>query len=315
MARRFYSMISLKTNLGRLKLENPVMCASGCFGYGYELADYTDLHSLGAISLKTITPEPRNGNPPPRIKEVSSGILTSIGLQNPGADFFMKSIMPRVKEACKPNQIIVSIAGNTVEEYVNLTAVISERYGKGDIAAIEINTACPNVKLGGGAFCSNPAIMGELLSAVLKTTALPVIAKINTNYDNTVEIAKVIEESGVDAISTTSTPVGMSIDIKKRKPVLGNKKGPISGRAVRPIGVGKVWDIYRAVKIPITAGGGIYTAEDALEYIMAGATAVGVGSAHFINPRASMEILEGLKAFLADNGISDISSLIGAAHE
>jgi len=308
-------MINLETNLGRLRLENPVICASGCFGYGYELADYTDLHSLGAITLKTITPEPRNGNPPPRVKEISSGILTSIGLQNPGADFFMKNIMPKVKEACKPNQIIVSIAGNTVEDYANLCATISEKYGKGDIAAIEINAACPNVKLGGGAFCSKPDAMRELLSAVMKVTTLPVIAKINTNYDNTVEIAKVIEESGVDAIATTSTPLGMSIDIKKRKPALGNIKGPISGRAIRPIGVGKVWDIYRAVKIPISPSGGIYTTEDALEYIMAGATAVEIGSAHFINPRASLEILEGLKAFMVENGISDISSLVGVAHK
>lgn len=308
-------MNNLEVTLGKLKLDNPVLASSGCFGHGFEFAEYTDLGEIGAVVLKTVTLEPRKGNPPPRLKEVASGMLSSIGLQNPGFEVYKNKYMPQAQKVLRPNQIIVSIAGNTIEDYKKMRDLVEETYSTSEIAAIEINTACPNVSHGGAAFCSIPSESYNLIKEIVKTAKFPVIVKINTNFDNTCEVGRMVEEAGADILSTVSTPIGMAIDIYKRKPILGNVKGPISGPAIRPIGISKVWDLYKILNIPIIASGGIYAAEDALEYMMAGASAVAVGSAHFTNPTASVEIVKGVKEFVGSNNITNISDLVGVAHK
>jgi dihydroorotate dehydrogenase (NAD+) catalytic subunit len=307
-------MSNLEISIGSMKFANPVFCSSGCFGNAYEIAPHTDIPRIGAVSLKTFTLEPRKGNRPPRIHEVHAGMLSSIGLQNPGLEVYMGSIFPKAQRVCRPDQIFLSLAGNTIEDYEMLTARIAELITTDDIAALEINTACPTVKFGGGSYSKMPDELYKLVLAVMKISPFPVICKINTNYDNTCDAAKAVEAAGAAAIYTTSTPLGMAINTKTRRPVLGNVKGPISGPAVRPIGISKIWDMYNAVRLPIIASGGIACANDALEYMMAGASAVGIGSAHFMDPRASVSIIDGLDTFFAENGITSVNDIIGVAH-
>lgn len=307
-------MKSLEIRLGRLTLRNPVLGASGCTGHGYELAAYTDLSRFGAVSLKTFTAEPRAGNRPQRIAEVPSGVLNSIGLQNPGRDVFFAQVMPRVLAALDRDQVIVSVGGNTVEEYVSLCRETEDRFG-GQIAALELNAACPNVTHGAGWFSRDPEAAHDLVQSVRAAVSLPVIVKFNTNYENYLETAAAIEAGGADALYTTNTPLGMKIDWRTRRPAIGNERGPVCGPAIRPIGVLRTWDLYRRVKLPIIASGGICTWEDALEYVLAGASAVGVGSAQFVNPNAADTVLSGLEAYLDAHGGPCWSALIGAAHE
>ena len=306
-------MLSLETRLGRAVFRNPVFGASGCTGHGYELAGYTDLSRFGAVSLKTFTPAPRAGNPPERIAEVPAGVLNSIGLQNPGKDAFFAQTMPRVLAALERDQIVVSVGGDTIEDYVALCRETEVRFG-GRIAALELNAACPNVSHGAGFYSRDPQAARELVQAVREAVALPVFLKFNTNFPNYLEVAAAVEAAGADALYTTNTPLGMKIDLHRRRPALGNGRGPICGPAIRPIGVLRTWELYEAVRLPIIASGGIRTWEDAVEYLLAGACAVGVGSAQFVQPDAASDILSGLERYAAAEGLECLTPLVGAAH-
>ena len=306
-------MLSLETRLGRAVFRNPVFGASGCTGHGYELAGYTDLSRFGAVSLKTFTPAPRAGNPPERIAEVPAGVLNSIGLQNPGKDAFFAQTMPRVLAALERDQIVVSVGGDTIEDYVALCRETEARCG-GRIAALELNAACPNVSHGAGFYSRDPQAARELVQAVREAVALPVFLKFNTNFPNYLEVAAAVEAAGADALYTTNTPLGMKIDLHRRRPALGNGRGPICGPAIRPIGVLRTWELYEAVRLPIIASGGIRTWEDAVEYLLAGACAVGVGSAQFVQPDAASDILSGLERYAAAEGLECLTPLVGAAH-
>ena len=306
-------MLSLETRLGRAVFRNPVFGASGCTGHGYELAGYTDLSRFGAVSLKTFTPAPRAGNPPERIAEVPAGVLNSIGLQNPGKDAFFAQTMPRVLAALERDQIVVSVGGDTIEDYVALCRETEARFG-GRIAALELNAACPNVSHGAGFYSRDPQAARELVQAVREAVVLPVFLKFNTNFPNYLEVAAAVEAAGADALYTTNTPLGMKIDLHRRRPALGNGRGPICGPAIRPIGVLRTWELYEAVRLPIIASGGIRTWEDAVEYLLAGACAVGVGSAQFVQPDAASDILSGLERYAAAESLECLTPLVGAAH-
>ena len=306
-------MLSLETRLGRAVFRNPVFGASGCTGHGYELAGYTDLSRFGAVSLKTFTPAPRAGNPPERIAEVPAGVLNSIGLQNPGKDAFFAQTMPRVLAALERDQIVVSVGGDTIEDYVALCRETEARFG-GRIAALELNAACPNVSHGAGFYSRDPQAARELVQAVREAVVLPVFLKFNTNFPNYLEVAAAVEAAGADALYTTNTPLGMKNDLHRRRPALGNGRGPICGPAIRPIGVLRTWELYEAVRLPIIASGGIRTWEDAVEYLLAGACAVGVGSAQFVQPDAASDILSGLERYAAAEGLECLTPLVGAAH-
>ena len=306
-------MLSLETRLGRAVFRNPVFGASGCTGHGYELAGYTDLSRFGAVSLKTFTPAPRAGNPPERIAEVPAGVLNSIGLQNPGKDALFAQTMPRVLAALERDQIVVSVGGDTIEDYVALCRETEARFG-GRIAALELNAACPNVSHGAGFYSRDPQAARELVQAVREAVVLPVFLKFNTNFPNYLEVAAAVEAAGADALYTTNTPLGMKIDLHRRRPALGNGRGPICGPAIRPIGVLRTWELYEAVRLPIIASGGIRTWEDAVEYLLAGACAVGVGSAQFVQPDAASDILSGLERYAAAEGLECLTPLVGAAH-
>ena len=306
-------MLSLETRLGRAVFRNPVFGASGCTGHGYELAGYTDLSRFGAVSLKTFTPAPRAGNPPERIAEVPAGVLNSIGLQNPGKDAFFAQTMPRVLAALERDQIVVSVGGDTIEDYVALCRETEARFG-GRIAALELNAACPNVSHGAGFYSRDPQAARELVQAVREAVVLTAFLKFNTNFPNYLEVVAAVEAAGADALYTTNTPLGMKIDLHRRRPALGNGRGPICGPAIRPIGVLRTWELYEAVRLPIIASGGIRTWEDAVEYLLAGACAVGVGSAQFVQPDAASDILSGLERYAAAEGLECLTPLVGAAH-
>lgn len=302
-------------NLGRIKLANPVLGASGCVAHAFELKPYTDINKIAAFSMKTVTFDERKGNKPPRICEVSNGMMSSIGLQNPGIEYYLKEYMPQIKDACRPDQIIISIGGNDIEDYVATAKRVADTCRVDEIAALEINGACPNVIHGGGVMSASPDAMYKLIKAIKAAVDFPIIAKMNTNFANYCDVAKAIEAAGADVVYLVSTPMGMHIDIKKRKPAIGNIKAPVSGPAILPQAILKTWDIYKVVNIPIIGSGGIYTAEDAIETMMAGASAVGIGSAQFINPNAAVEILDGMVRFCENNHIGSFSELVGCAHK
>lgn len=299
-------MAGLITYLGKLVLKNPVLVSSGTFGYGFEYKDIVDIERLGAIVLKTVTIKPRRGNPPPRIWETDSGMLNAIGLQNDGIDNLLKSKLPLIKGLNIP--VIVNIAGETLDEYVELTARLEPVQ---EIPAIELNVSCPNVKKGGVRFGEDAYILGRLVKAVRKKTKKVLITKLTPNVTNIVEIAKSAEDAGSDVISMVNTFLAMAIDIKAMRPRLGNVTGGLSGPAIRPIAVRMVWQVAKAVKVPIIGMGGICTAEHALEFIIAGATAVSIGTANFLNPGVGIEIVEGLKRYMEENGIGDLSEIRG----
>jgi dihydroorotate dehydrogenase (NAD+) catalytic subunit len=301
--------MNTSVNLGGIKMKNPVTTASGTFGFGLEYQPYVDLQRLGAIIVKGTTPQPRAGNPPPRIVETPSGMLNAIGLQNPGVERVAEEIMPRLAELGVP--VIVNIAGDTVEDY----ALVARRLdGVPGVAGLEINISCPNVKKGGIQFGSDPRTAVEVTRAVKSVTGVPVIVKLSPNVTDLVGMAEAVAEAGADALSMINTLLGVVIDVDRRRPVLGNITGGLSGPAVRPVAVRAVWQVYRAVSLPILGMGGIMTARDALEFILAGATAVAVGTANFVNPRATVEIVEGIETYMRENGFSDISELVGLAH-
>jgi len=300
----------LAVNIGGIQMKSPVATASGTFGYGPEYAPYLDLNRLGAIVVKGITLKPRAGNPPPRLAETPAGILNAIGLQNPGVERFIAEALPYLSGYDLP--VIVNIAGDTVEDYARLADRLDRAPG---VDGLEVNISCPNVKKGGLQFGSDPSAAAEVTRAVKGHTGLPVVVKLSPNVTDIVPVAEKVAGAGADALSMINTLVGMAIDIKNRRPLLGNVTGGLSGPAVRPVAVRAVWQVYREVPLPIIGMGGITTADDALEFILAGASAVAVGTASFINPRATMEVLEGLEEYLAANGMADIRELVGAAHK
>jgi dihydroorotate dehydrogenase (NAD+) catalytic subunit len=300
----------LSVNIGGIMMKNPVTTASGTFGFGPEYAPYVDLNRLGAIVVKGTTLKPKEGNPTPRLVETPAGILNSIGLQNPGVDHFIDEALPFLASYDVP--VIVNISGDTVEDYARLAARLSRA---GGVAGLEVNISCPNVKKGGMQFGSDPVMAAEVTRAVKENATLPVIVKLSPNVTSIVSVAEKVAEAGADALSLINTLLGMSIDIKTRRPVLGNIMGGLSGPAIRPVAVRMVWQVYQAVKLPVIGMGGIVTAEDAIEFILAGATAVAVGTANFVNPRATIDVLEGIERYLIDNGVSDVKDLIGMAHK
>lgn len=301
---------NLTLNLGGISLANPVLTASGTFGFGPEYAPYIDINRLGGIVVKGTTLEPREGNSGTRLAETPAGILNSIGLQNPGVDYLIEHYGPYFATLTVP--VIVNMAGKTVEEYGELAARLDQCPG---IAGLEVNISCPNVKAGGMAFGADPQTAAAVTRLVKAATKLPVIVKLSPNVTDITAVAAAVEQAGADALSLINTLLGMAIDVRTRRPVLGNVFGGLSGPAVKPVALRAVWQVYRAVQIPIVGMGGIATATDALEFILAGAAAVAVGTASFVNPMATVEVLEGLEQYLADNNIADVQSLVGLAHK
>jgi dihydroorotate dehydrogenase (NAD+) catalytic subunit len=299
----------LRVKLGRLELKNPLVTASGTFGFGREYAGLVDLRRLGAVTVKSLTLRPRAGNPPPRIAETPAGMLNAIGLENPGVEWFLAEGLPFLRERGVP--VIASIAGETPEEYAALAAVLDRAPG---LAALEVNLSCPNVARGGLAFGGDPAAAAEVTRAVRKATGLPVIAKLSALVTDLVAVARAALEAGADVLSLINTLPGMAVDVDRRRPVLGNVFGGLSGPAIRPVAVRAVWQVYAALRCPIIGMGGIVTARDALEFALAGARAVAVGTAHFVNPRAAEEVLDGIERYLAERGVADFNELVGAAH-
>jgi dihydroorotate dehydrogenase (NAD+) catalytic subunit len=292
--------------IGRLKMANPVMVSSGCFGYGEEISRFYPLNRLGAIVVKGTTLEPRPGNPPPRMAETPGGMLNAIGLQNVGVDVFLRDKLPFIRQTGVP--CIVNINGRKMEEYVELARRLD---GVPGIAALEINISCPNVKEGGIEFGSTPEGAERVVSAVRKATRLTLITKLSPNVTDVRVIARACEAAGTDALSAINTVVGMAINARARKPVIRNITGGLSGPAVKPIGLRVVYQVAQAVKVPIVGMGGIVTGEDAVEYLLAGATAVSVGTANYLEPRAALHVVEQLEAFLKEQKVSYVQDLIG----
>lgn len=295
----------LAVNIAGIEMKTPVMTASGTFGFGFEYRDFVDLEKIGAIVVKGITLTPRPGNSGCRIAETPSGMLNSIGLENPGIDEFLKNILPELSRYDVP--VIVNIAGNTTQEYGQLAA----RLNDDRVAGIEINISCPNVKEGGIAFGTNPASACEVLKEVKNNTTKPVIVKLSPNVTDIAAMARALEYAGADAISLINTLLGMSINIDTWRPVLGNTVGGLSGPAVKPVALRMVWQVANVVKIPIIGMGGIMNYKDAIEFFLAGASAVAVGTANFVNPYASVEIAEGIEKYLQNHGLNHVGDLIG----
>jgi len=299
-------MVNLGVAIGDLKFRNPVMTASGTFGYGPEFDDFMDVSKLGAIFIKGLTMEPREGNKYPRMAETPAGMLNAVGLQNNGVDYFETSIYPKIKDY--DTAIIVNINGNYIEDYVNLA---SRMDALDRIPGIELNISCPNVKMGGMVFGTNLEMAREVTKAVRSAYSKKLIVKLSPNVTNVVDFARVAEEEGADSISLINTLLGMSVDVKNMKPALSTITGGLSGPAIKPVALRMVWQVARAVKIPVIGMGGIMTASDALEFLLAGATAVQIGTASFIDPQAAIKILEGIEEFMSEKRFSDISEIIG----
>ena len=297
-------------NLGGIIMKNPVTTASGTFGFGFEYQPYVNLQRLGAITVKGTTPSPRAGNPTPRIAETPAGMLNAIGLQNPGVDRVAEEMMPKLAELGVP--VIINIAGDTVEDYALVARKLD---GVAGVAGLEVNISCPNVKKGGIQFGGDPRSAAEVTRAVKAAADLPVIVKLSPNVADISAMAEAVAEAGADALAMINTLVGMVIDVDRRKPVLANITGGLSGPAIRPVAVRAVWQVYRTVKLPILGMGGIMNARDALEFILAGATAVAVGTANFVNPRATIEVIEGIENYMRQNGFDNVNQLVGLAHK
>ena len=289
-------------------LANPVMTASGTFGYGTEYSHLFDIQQLGAIVCKGTTLEPRDGNPQPRLAETACGVLNSIGLQNIGVNALIKEKAPIWASWRVP--VIVNIAGETIDDYAQLAGKLD---GVAGISAIEVNISCPNIKAGGAEFGASPQSAAEVTAAVKAATSRPILVKLTPNTSDITRIAMAVAEAGADAISLINTLRGMAIDIAKRRPLLGNISGGLSGPAIKPVALYMVYEVAGAVEVPVIGCGGITTASDAIEFIMAGASAIQVGTASFTNPRAPLDVLEGIKQFMEKEGIKDITELIGAA--
>ncbi len=298
---------SLQVNLGSLKLKNPVIAASGTFGYGEEYSGIIPLGSLGAIVTKGLSLEPCKGNPPPRLAETPAGMLNAIGLENVGLEIFLQEKLPFLRKARCP--VLVNIFGSTVEEYAELAKRLSAVDG---IAGLEVNISCPNVKAGGAIFAAEPKTVYKVISKIRRATSSFLMVKLSPNVADIGKIALAAEEAGADAVSLINTLTGLAIDVQTRTPVLGNITGGLSGPAIKPIGLRMVWQAAQVVRIPVVGIGGIVTAKDALEYLIAGATAIQVGTAHFIDTRAGLKIIDGIQRYLQANNFPDVASLVGS---
>lgn len=299
--------MNLSVNIGKLKLKNPVMTASGTFGYGEEYAEFIDLNRLGAVVVKGLSLQPKEGNPPPRIIETPAGMLNAIGLQNIGIENFIREKLPFLKRFDTP--VIVNFFGDSVAEYAEAAGRLS---AAGGIHGLEMNISCPNKQAGWCIFGTDPKVTFEVVSAVRKATALTLIVKLSPNVTDIALMARVAADAGADAVSLINTITGMAVDVGTRKPKLANVTGGLSGPAVKPVALRMVWEVYNAVKVPVIGMGGIMNAVDAIEFMLAGASAVAVGTANFINPKATVGIIEGIEAFMGENGISDIREVTGA---
>ena len=298
--------MDLAVNIGPLRLVNPLIAASGCFGYGVEYADVVDLASLGGVAVKGLFLSEREGHPPPRIVETPAGMLNAIGLQGSGVHRFIAERLPELRK--RRATVIVNICGTTLDEYVEVARILSEAEG---VAALELNISCPNIKEGGITFgCSLPGTH-QVVSAVRKVTHLPVIPKLTPNVTDVASFARAAEDAGADAISLVNTFLAMAIDVHTRRPKLSNIVGGLSGPAIRPIAVRMVYECRRAVKIPIIGMGGIATAEDVLEFMIAGANAVQVGTMNFVDPFIWTKLLSGLEDYMAQNSIARIEDIVG----
>lgn len=287
-------------------MKNPVMVASGTFGYGEEASKFVDVDKLGAIVTKTITLEEREGNPPPRIVETASGMINSIGLQNKGVKDFIENRLPFLAKFKTP--VIANIAGESANEYAELAKILSK---EALVKGLEINISCPNVSKGGMFFCFDPKATAELVKTVRKQTSLPLIVKLSPNVTDIAVIAKQAEDAGADAVSVINTLLGMAIDIDKQKSKIGMPTGGLSGPAIKPVAVRMVWQVAQVVKIPIIGIGGIMTGKDAIEFFLAGATAIQVGTANFVDTQAPIKIIDGIKKYLDNHDIGDYKKLIG----
>ena len=304
-------MNKLKVDFLNKEFKNPIITSSGCFGFGLEYKEYFDPNELGGITLKGLTLEARDGNYGVRIAETPGGMLNCVGLENPGINYFKDNILPELKKEGVETNLIANINGKVLEEYIEIAKIVETIP---EIDLVELNISCPNVKDGGMAFGANPEIAGLVTREVRKVTTKPLIVKLSPNVTNIVEIAKIVEANGADAISLINTLLGMKIDLKTRKPLLGNIMGGLSGPAVKPVAVRMVYQVYKAVNIPIIGMGGISSVEDALEFIMAGAKLISIGTGIFPNPLLPLEIKYGLEKYCEENGLENISELVGAAH-
>lgn len=297
----------LRVNIGSLAINNPVMTASGTFGYAREFEHLMNLHRLGAVIVKGISLYPRAGNPPPRIVETACGMLNAIGLQNVGVDRFIREKMVYLNGLNIP--VIVNILGDSIEEYEEITARLA---GVPGVAGIEVNISCPNVKKGGVAFGTDPQMAAAVTAAVKKKASVPVMVKLSPNVSDITVVAKAVEDAGADSLSLINTLIGMAIDLKTKRPALANVIGGLSGPAIKPVALRMVYAVAREVKIPVIGIGGIESAEDALEFMLAGATAVQIGTANFVNPRVCEDVVEGIAKYVAEEKLPSVRTLIGA---
>ena len=300
-------MADLNVNIGELQLKNPVMTASGTFGYGEEFADFIDIARIGGIIVKGTTLHKREGNPYPRMAETPSGMLNAVGLQNKGVHYFVDTIYPRIKDV-KTN-MIVNVSGSAIEDYVETASIINELV---NIPAIELNISCPNVKQGGMAFGVTAKGAEEVVKAVRKVYDKTLIVKLSPNVTDITEIAKAAENAGADSVSLRNTLLGMAIDAEKRRPLLSTVTGGMSGAAVKPIALRMVWQVSKAVNIPVIGLGGIMNWRDAVEFMLAGATAVQIGTANFIDPAITIKVAEGINDYLDRHGFTSVKQIIGA---
>lgn len=299
--------MNLKVTIAGVELDNPVITASGTYGFGREYGEYMDLNELGAICVKGLTLEPRAGNPPPRITETPGGILNSVGLQNPGVDLFIDYDLPELKKnyTCK---VIANIAGSSVEDYCTM----AEKLDPSPVDMLEMNISCPNVKAGGVAFGTQADMVEHITRVVRERTTKPLIVKLSPNVTDITEMAKAAEVGGADALSLINTLLGMAIDIRTRRPILANVTGGLSGPAVKPVAVRMVYQVRQVTKLPIIGMGGVSSGEDAVELLLAGANAVAVGTANFMDPCACLHIKQGIVKYMEQYGITDVTQLSGA---
>lgn len=300
------SSVSMEVNIAGLRLKNPVMTASGTFGYGEEYSDYIDLNELGGIVVKGLSLKPRLGNPPPRIMETTGGMLNAVGLQNVGVDLFIEQKLPFLRSF--DVAVIANIYGESEAEYAQVARALSRASG---VHALEVNVSCPNVKKGGLSFGADPKAAASVTRRVRAETDLPVIVKLTPNVTDIAAVARAVEKAGADAVSLINTLTGLSVDLTTRGPHLKNITGGLSGPAIKPVALRMVWQVAQSVDIPVIGMGGILDAEDALEFMVVGATAVQVGTANFINPRATVEIIGGMEHYLKVHQIKDVREMIG----
>ena len=298
-------MAEMKVNIAGVEWKNPVTTGSGTFGFGREYSEYFDLSELGAVCLKALSAKPRSGNPSPRIAETTKGVLNSVGLQNPGAEAFIEKELPRLRKY--DTKLIANLCGASVEDYTEVAQILDDK-----VDMFELNISCPNVKEGGMAFGTNPKMVEEITQKVKAVSKVPLIVKLSPNVTDITEIARAAEAGGADAVSLINTLLGMKIDINTRRPILHNNMGGLSGPAVKPVAVRMVYQVRKAIKLPIIGMGGITSAEDAIEFMLAGANAIAVGTAGLVDPYAGVKVIKGIESYINKNNIADVNDIVGA---